>query len=50
MLWNAMKNFVRDRFCKTPEEVSHAIEDFRKSITVEKLKRYIRKINEVLKC
>jgi hypothetical protein len=47
MLWNEMKNYVRDCFCKTPEEVARAIEDFRKSLTVEKLKNYINKLKEV---
>ena len=47
MVWHEMKNYVRDRFCKTPEEVSTAIEDFRKSLTIEKLKNYIMKIKEV---
>jgi hypothetical protein len=42
-----MKNYVRDCFCKTPEEVAKAIEDFRKSLTVEKLKNYINKLKEV---
>jgi hypothetical protein len=49
MLWSEMKGFVRDCFCKTPEEVATAIENFRKSLTLEKLKSYIMKIKEVFK-
>jgi hypothetical protein len=49
MLWSEMKSFVRDCFCKTPEEVATAIEKFRKSLTVEKLKSYIMKQREVIK-
>ena len=42
-----MKNCVRDCFCETPEMVASAIEDFRKSITVDKLKNYINKPKEI---
>ena len=42
-----MKNYVRDCFCKTPEEVASAIEDFRKSLSVDKLSNYINKLKEV---
>jgi hypothetical protein len=47
MLWAEMKNFVREKFCKTPEEVAMAIHEFRDSLTPEKCQRYINKINEV---
>ena len=46
-LWNEMKNYVRDCFCKTPEEVASAIEDFRKSLSENKLRNYINKLKEV---
>jgi hypothetical protein len=44
-----MKNFVRDQFCKTPEEVAVAIEKFRLSLTPQKCQNYINKIHEVNK-
>ena len=43
-----MKNFVRDRFCKTPEEVAEAIHEFQESLTPEKCQKYINKIHEVI--
>ena len=49
MVWNEMKNFVRNKFCKTPEEVASAIEEFRLSLTCEKCQNYINKIHEVKK-
>ena len=47
MVWHEMKTYVRNCFCKTPEEVSTAIENFRRSLTLEKLRNYIMKIKEV---
>ena len=47
MIWNELKNYVRDCFCKTPEEVAQAIEEFRKSLTCDKLKNYINSLKEV---
>ena len=44
-----MKNFVRDQFCQSPEEVAYAIETFRKSFTPQKCQNYINKIHEVNK-
>ena len=48
MVWNEMKTYVRGQFCKTPEEVALAIENFRLSLTPEKCQNYINKIHEVL--
>ena len=42
-----MKNYVRNQFCKTPEEVAGAVQDFRKKLTPEKCQNYINKIHEV---
>ena len=42
-----MKNFVKDKFCKTPEEVAAAIHEFQKTLTQEKCQKYINKIHEV---
>ena len=47
MLWSEMKNFVKDKFCKTPEEVAAAIHEFQKTLTQEKCQKYINKIHEV---
>ena len=49
MVWNELKNFVREKFCKTPQEVANAIEEFRTTLTPEKCQNYINKIHEVLK-
>ena len=48
MVWNEMKNYVRNKFCKTPEEVAGAMEEFRVSLTPEKCQNYINKLHEVL--
>ena len=48
MLWSEMKNFVRDKFCKTPEAVAAAIHEFQKSLTPEKCQKNINKIYEVI--
>ena len=43
-----MKNFIRDKFCKTQEEVALAIIEFRTyHLTIEKCQNYIKKIHEV---
>ena len=47
MLWAEMKNFVRQKFCKSPEEVAKAIHEFRDTLTPEKCQNYINKIHEV---
>ena len=47
MVWSEMKNYIRDKFCKTQEEVAEAVEEFRKTMTPEKCQKYINKINEV---
>ena len=49
MVWNEMKNFVKSKFCKTPEEVANAIEEFRLSLTSEKCQNYINRIHKVIK-
>ena len=49
MVWNEMKNFVKRKFCKTPEEVANAIEEFRLSLTPEKCQNYINRIHNVIK-
>ena len=43
-----MKNFVRTKFCKTPEECAYAIVELRLSLTPQKCQNYINKINEVI--
>ena len=47
MVWNEMKTFVRDKFCKSPEEVAHAVETFRQGLTPQKCQNYINKKHEV---
>ena len=47
MVWNEMKNFVRDQLCETPEAVSNAIENFRQTLIPQKYENYIRKLHEV---
>ena len=42
-----MKNFVRSKFCKTPDECAHVIEVLRLSFTTQKCQNNINKINEV---
>ena len=49
MVWNKLKNYVRNQFCKTPEEVAEAIETFRLTLTPEKCKNYINRIHKVVK-
>ena len=47
MFFNEMKNYVRERFCKSPEEVAQAVHDFQRTITPEKCQNYINKLREV---
>ena len=42
-----MKNFVRSKFCKTPDECAYVIEELRLSFTTQKCQNNINKINEV---
>jgi hypothetical protein len=49
MVWNEMKSFVKSQFCKTPEEVANAFEEFRLSLTPEKCQNYINRIHKVIK-
>lgn len=49
MLWHEMKEFIRKRFCQTPEEVVFAILDWCDTITQEKCKKYIDHLPMVIK-
>jgi hypothetical protein len=40
---------IREKFCKIPQEVANAIEEFRSTLTPEKCQNYINKIHEVIK-
>jgi uncharacterized pyridoxal phosphate-containing UPF0001 family protein len=44
-----MKNFVREKFCKTQEEVAYAINEFKAKLTAENCQKYINKLKKVKK-
>ena len=44
-----MKNFVRSKFCKTPDECAHVIEELRLSFTTQKCQNNINKTMRYLR-
>jgi transposase len=48
-VWAEMKNFIRHRHCKTPEDVAGAIHEFQEDCTKEKCQKYINHLKKVIK-
>ena len=48
MVWHDLKTYVSSKLCKSENETICAIEDFRRSLTPEKCKRYIVKLKELM--
>lgn len=46
-VWADLKKFVSKKLCKTEQECISAIEEFKKTLTETKCKRYIKKLHSV---